>query len=152
MFDGGLVEADIGADDERISSSQTGTAGQHLATFDLIMFGANISIAAEGLVYDLIVDVNGKLFRTQVKTSSNFWHNSYHFNTRRCVGYSRNGTKVAYSKKDIDAFALVCLPKKTVLFFPVERFIDAPTVAIRATQFTPQQSEASFFETFGVGV
>lgn len=48
---------------------QIGAAGVHLVCADLLTQGCRVSIAAEGLPYDIIADRGGKLVRVQVKAT-----------------------------------------------------------------------------------
>lgn len=47
----------------------TGSIGEHLVAVDLIKRGYRVSFASAGYPYDLIADINGKLFKVQVKAS-----------------------------------------------------------------------------------
>lgn len=48
---------------------QIGKGGEHLVCFDLIKSSHNAFLADQGLPYDVILDVKGKLFKIQVKTT-----------------------------------------------------------------------------------
>lgn len=55
--------------------------------------------------YDLIVDVEGKLLRLQVKTSRPASENSIMFNCRTTTSNVKNCKSRRYSEKEVDYFA-----------------------------------------------
>lgn len=95
-----------------------GVAGEHLVCCDLICKGYNAFMTDQGLPYDLILDVDDKLLRVQVKTTRTHTelpqrqtrYPSYLFHVRRCG----KGGKTSYNDVDVDLFALVCLETKQV--------------------------------------
>jgi len=95
-----------------------GVAGEHLVCFDLITKGFTAFMTEQGLPYDLIADINGKLTKIQVKTTRTHGatpqrkahYPSYTFNIRKC-GKDRRSF---YSSDDVDLFALVCVETKQV--------------------------------------
>lgn len=114
-----------------------GVAGEHLACFDLIAKGFTAFMTEQGLPYDLIADINGKLTKIQVKTTRT--HNAvkqrknhypaYTFNIRKCG----KGGRSCYSYTDVDLFALVCIGTKQVGYVPVH---DMPsTLSVRVDDF-----------------
>ena len=95
-----------------------GVAGEHLVCFDLITKGFTAFMTEQGLPYDLIADINGKLTKIQVKTTRTHsatlqrknHYPSYTFNIRKCG----KGGRSSYSSEDVDLFALVCVDTKQV--------------------------------------
>lgn len=76
-----------------------------VATY-LINLGYNVSQPfSQDSKYDLIVDVNGKLLRLQVKTARQISENSITFNCRSTTSNVRNCQSRRYSENDIDYFA-----------------------------------------------
>lgn len=76
-----------------------------VATY-LLQAGYNVSQPfSQDSKYDLIVDVNGKLLRLQVKTARLASNNSITFNCRSTTTNVRNCQSRRYSKNDIDYFA-----------------------------------------------
>ena len=51
------------------SDLMIGVAGEHLVCFDLITRGFTCFMTEQGLPYDVIADINGKLVKVQVKTT-----------------------------------------------------------------------------------
>jgi len=95
-----------------------GVAGEHLVCFDLITKGFTAFMTEQGLAYDLVADINGKLTKIQVKTTRTHKNTaqrknnypSYTFNIRK----SEKGRRRKYSSNDVDIFALVCIDTKQV--------------------------------------
>ena len=95
-----------------------GVAGEHLVCFDLISKGFTAFMSEQGLPYDLIADINGKLTKIQVKTTRTHkatpqrkgHYPSYTFNIRKCG----KGGRSSYCNGDVDLFALVCVDTKQV--------------------------------------
>ena len=95
-----------------------GVAGEHLVCFDLITKGFTAFMTEQGLPYDLIADINGKLTKIQVKTTRTHsataqrknHYPSYTFNIRKCG----KGGRSFYSSDDVDLFALVCVDTRQV--------------------------------------
>jgi PD-(D/E)XK endonuclease len=95
-------------------------AGEFLAAFELTARGFDVSIAAEGLPYDLVAQIADRLLRVQVKTAMQpVWDERYVFHTQ--LG-SHKGPKRsrAYHGEDVDLFALVALNLKRIAFITRE--------------------------------
>lgn len=99
---------------------QIGKAGEYLVCFDLSAQGHTAYLSDQGLNYDVVVDIGGRLLKIQVKTASQYRRHGqrknqgevYIFNCRRCG----KGGRRAYSKKDFDLIALVSLREKIVAY------------------------------------
>ena len=91
---------------------RTGKAGEFLTAFELTARGLNVSVAAEGLPYDLLTEIGARVLRVQVKTSSRPISDGWYvFDT------TTGGTDArAYTIEDIDVFALVALDRRQVAF------------------------------------
>src|SRR5882724_7975722 len=71
---------------------------------------------AEKQAYDHIIDNRCNLLRIQVKSTTTLYSkNRYHVNMGR-----GEHTKIAYTKNDIDFFAIYLLPEDAWYIFPVE--------------------------------
>jgi hypothetical protein len=100
---------------------QIGKAGEYLVCSDLLSQGYNSFLADQGLNYDVVVDVGGRLLKIQVKTASQYRNHGqrknqgevYQFNCRRCG----KGGRKAYGKKDFHLISLVSLKEKIVAYF-----------------------------------
>ena len=103
---------------------EVGKAGEHLVCADLIMKGYKAYLTDQGLSYDVIVDINNKLYRIQVKTTlhSSFIpqrkqnYKSYKFNCRRCG----KGGRKEYSNEDVDIVAFVCIEDNLIGYLKIE--------------------------------
>lgn len=103
--------------------TQIGQAGVYFVLYDLTLQGYDAFLAAEGMPYDVVVDVGGKLRRIQVKTtirliSPNKSQNIYRFGTRKAKG-ARRRTDV----NDIDYFACVALDVVKIGYVPIKQMI-----------------------------
>lgn len=120
-----------------VDDMQIGKAGEYLVCADLILRGYIAYPSEQGLPYDVVLDIGGKLTKIQVKTTRGYKikHqrvnniNTYSFNIKRCG----KGNKLNYKEKDVDVFALVALDSKQIgymknedakqtMFFRVEDF------------------------------
>lgn len=103
---------------------QIGVAGEHLVCADLIIKGYNAYLSDQGLPYDVVADIDGQLYKIQVKTTSKYravpqrknYTPAYLFWIKRC---GKGGKKV-YKEKDYDFMALVALDKKIVGYLPFD--------------------------------
>lgn len=101
---------------------QTGVAGEHLVCADIIIKGYNAYLSDQGLPYDIVADIKGRLYKIQVKTTSKY----------RAVPQRKNhtpaylfwikrrgkGGKNTYKERDYDFMALVALDKKIIGYLP----------------------------------
>ncbi len=111
-----------------LSDLHTDRAGEHLVAADILMRGYDCFLAAQGMPYDMIVDVGGQLLKVQVNTTSNVRKRpqreshipTYLFWINRCG----KGGKSTYTSTDVDLFALVALDEKIVGYLTTD---DMPT-------------------------
>ena len=114
-----------------------GVAGEHLVCFDLITKGFTAFMSEQGLPYDLIAEINGKLTKIQVKTTRTHraapqrknHYPSYTFDIRRCG----KGGRSSYSSDDVDLFALVCIDTKQVGYVVADSM--PSTLSVRVDAF-----------------
>jgi len=109
-----------------------GRAGQYLVLADLLLKGVQAFPTDEGVGYDVVADVNGKLIRLQVKTTQKMRilkqaaNPIYFFHIKRC------GKRIRYYKfGDFDGFALVGLDKKLVFYLPFDENVKSNSICIR---------------------
>lgn len=101
-----------------LSEMQLGKAGEYLVCADLITKGFVAFPSEQGLGYDVVLDINGKLLRVQVKTTErprivpqrDKPIPCYMFNIKRMGKF--NGGRV--DERAVDLFALVALDSKTI--------------------------------------
>jgi hypothetical protein len=102
---------------------EIGKAGEHLALFEIICQGYKAFLSDQGMIYDIVVDVNGRLLRGQVKSTIRKKDYS------KSKGVCRFGTRRAKKASrlamcdECDFYAFVCLESKQVGFLPTSRMI-----------------------------
>ena len=115
---------------------EIGKAAEHLVCTDLLLAGYRAFLADQGLPYDVIADVDGKLLRIQVKSVIKARNvNSQGRNKRICYSFcvrrrGKDGVK-RLSDTDCDIVALVSLDIRTVAYLPIKYV--AQTVYLRST-------------------
>lgn len=99
-----------------LSDLHAGRAGEYLVAADLLRNGFDCFHAAQGMPYDLVADVRGRLIRIQVKSTRTpevlpgKGRLAYRFWVSRC---GRGGVN-RYTEDDVDVFALVALDRGSV--------------------------------------
>ena len=121
------MEMNIQTDSNKkdIADLQVGKAGEHLVCADLIVKGYVAFLSEQGLGYDVIVDIDGRLLRIQVKSAmthrplpQRMKHTpSYLFYIKRTGKYGRK----TYRESDIDIFALVALDINKIAYISVKK-------------------------------
>jgi len=114
-----------------------GVAGEHLVCFDLITKGFTAFMTEQGLPYDIIADINGRLTKIQVKTTRDHrpiaqrknHYPAYTFNIRKCG----KGGRSSYHENDVDIFALVCVETKQVGYVNAKGM--PSTISVRVDSF-----------------
>ncbi len=113
---------------------ELGRAAEHLVCADLLLSGWSTYPTAQGLPYDLAVDVGDRIVRVQVK-SSYFAKNpqptsranpAYFYQIRRA---GRGGARV-YGGNEFDIYALVALDRRLIGYFAVAE-LPSQSVVIR---------------------
>lgn len=101
---------------------QIGKAGEYFVCADLISNGYIAFPSEQGLPYDVILDIDSKLYKVQVKTTQ-FARTvpqrkspipAYIFNIKRCG----KGNKRIAKPNDVDIYALVSLEDKIIGYLP----------------------------------
>lgn len=100
---------------------ELGRCGEYYAVFSLIKQGFAAFLSDQGLSYDVVVDVEGRLLRGQVKATrsrSDYGKSKdvYRFSTRSGKGSNRKA-----SVEDCDFYALVCVEDEKVAFFSTKK-------------------------------
>ena len=119
---------------------QIGKAGEHLVCVDLILQGYNAFLADQGLPYDVLIDIEGKIKKIAVKSTLKLRsyethilkrkgkaENIYRFGTRR-----GKGGKIRAGEKDVDYYAFVALDIRKIAYIPIKDMI-AKTGTIKQT-------------------
>lgn len=113
---------------------QIGKAGEYIVCADLIMKGLIAYPSEQGLPYDVVIDVDGKLLKCQVKTTEkpreiqqrNKKTFAYIFNIKR---HGKNGIR-KYTKNEVDIFALVELENRTSIYITNDKMPDTINIRI----------------------
>lgn len=107
-----------------LSDLAAGKAGEYLVCADLILRGHTAFLSEQGLPFDVIADVQGRLLRIQVKTTRGLRkvpqrenrHEGYLYHVKRCG----KGGKSTYSGTDVDVFAFVALDSREIGYLPAD--------------------------------
>lgn len=114
-----------GPDHVSFRALEMGKAAEHIVCADLLISGHQAFLSDQGLPYDVLVDIGGRILRIQVKgtsvsrnaqTSTKAPNDVYQFYVRR---RGRNGLGERLSSEHCDIVALVALDIRVVAYFPV---------------------------------
>ena len=100
---------------------ELGRAAEHLVCADLLLGGWHAFHTAQGMAYDLAVDVSGRVIRVQVKSTLHPRHPqpsmranpAYFFSVRR----AGRGAARVYRHDEFDVYALVALDRRLIGYF-----------------------------------
>jgi hypothetical protein len=103
-----------------LSELEVGKAAEHLVVADLILLGRRAYLSDQGLPYDVVVDIDGRLIRLQVKATRKpkpipqraVREAAYMFHTRR----GGKGGQRRYSAIHFDMLALVALDIRQIAY------------------------------------
>lgn len=110
-----------------------GRAGEYLVLADLLLNGVQAFDTGQAAGYDLVAEVDNKLVKIQVKTTSKkrilrqSANPIYFFHIKRT---GKNGNKF-YSVGDFDLFALVALDIRKIFYLPFDDTIKQNSICIR---------------------
>jgi|TARA_R110000751_G_scaffold17054_1_gene53180 hypothetical protein len=101
-------------------AERVGSSGEYLTASVLALYSDTVIIIPGSAQADIAFDVNGRLYKCQVKTRTEMWKRKkeYHrwsFDLRRGA---RTKDERRYSSQEIDIFACVALPLNKVFFLP----------------------------------
>lgn len=126
-----------------LTTQQKGITTEIYVAAYLLSLGYNVSQPfCQDSKYDLIVDVNGKMLRLQVKTSRETGNNSIEFNCRSTTTNSKSNKSRRYSSNEVDYFATYWNNKAYLI--PIE---ECSTVK-RLHLSEPKQSTWSYIEDY----
>lgn len=128
---------------EAVKKSQEltiGRAGEYLVLADVLLHGYQAFETGQGVSYDMIIQHEEHLIRTQVKTTQAIktWGSSiyqkttpsYHFHIRR----AGKGRKRIYNKNEFDLFAFVLLDANKIAYLPIGSINGVGSVTLRDRQ------------------
>lgn len=102
---------------KEISELHCGRIGEHLVAADILIQGYDCFHAAQGMPYDLVADIGGRLIKVQVKTTLRARNipqrktptPAYCFRIRHGKGAWHN-----YAPGEVDLFAMVCIEDRLI--------------------------------------
>lgn len=122
-----------------------GKAGEYFVCYDLSSKGITAYPSDQGLGYDVVADIDGKLIKIQVKTTTKERATdrkdalpSYIYHTKRC---GKGGLKT-YKKNECDLVAFVSLPEKEVAYLPIGDLLQ--TTCFRVSKYRGRYSDEIF--------
>jgi hypothetical protein len=113
------------------SSPYSGHAAEHLVCADIIKQGYIAFLTAAGMPYDVLAEINGKLVRVQVKsTSSTRMEPGYN---NACYRFKMNDAKSA----SFDILALVCPDDNVIAYAASHEWGDCAAIKLmpQGTEF-----------------
>ncbi len=120
---------------------ELGKAAEHLVCADLILSGYRAYLSDQGLPYDIVIDLHGRLIRVQVKSTMASKNVNARGKNRR-IAYSfgvrrrgKNGNQ-NLNDSDCDIVALVAIDIRTVAYMPIS--IVGQTVQIAPPGVLPE--------------
>lgn len=112
LFDVGRPEECSNGRDHR---GRLGKSGEYFVAFEFTVRGFDVTIAAEGLPYDLLVDIENRIVRVQVRTTGRARDGRYMFSLLRC-SHKGEGKSRHHTPDGIDLFAFVAADIRKVVF------------------------------------
>ena len=115
-------------------SLMLGTAGEHFVCYDCFMKGYTATIVNGQVAFDVVLSVDGYVYKIQVKTST----------YSRCKGtsylyalkYTKNmEIKGGYRRRDVDIFAFVSPKLKKVAYIPYDKITTNWKVTIQTSDY-----------------
>lgn len=119
-----------------MNSLHKGQIAECLVTAKFCELGLNVSVAPSGCRYDLVVEIDSKLYRVQVKSSAKKARGGYVFwgaKNRR------------YEKGEFDLLACVALDLKMIAFVPPHFLENATQLFIRPPESGKSQGRKRNF-------
>lgn len=100
------------------SEALQGLAAEHLVCADLCRQGYLSYMAPAGSRYDLVVDVNSRLLRVQVKSTSHPRLKNETYKPAYIFRLNSKGNQRAINKHEVDVVALVAMDISTIAYLP----------------------------------
>tara|TARA_R100000808_G_C2144999_1_gene152765 strand:- start:1019 stop:1429 length:411 start_codon:yes stop_codon:yes gene_type:complete len=117
------------------TSIEIGSAGEHLAMFEIYLAGYNAHLTSDQCKYDIIIDTSSNLIRTQVKTTVKPTDTkelqSFTYQIKRKIG----NKAISYALEEFELYAFSCLPLRRVAFMPHKDVLNSHKVTIRLEEY-----------------
>lgn len=123
-----------------VTDLELGKAAEYLVVADLILQGYRAYLTDQGLPYDVVLDLDGRLLRIQVKATREMRSvpqratkiPGYLFHPRR----SGKAGRRRYGRAEFDLVAFVALDTRTIAYMPIEDGIKQ-TIILRPSGYQP---------------
>lgn len=129
-----------------------GRAGEHLVCADILARGYECFIAEGRLPYDVVADIDGRMVRIQVKTTSGVKacpqrtnHTPVYMWNARKFG---KGQRHSYAPKDTDLVAYVALDRGVIAYKTSERIAQSTVLRLREYEDQYYTKTGSFVDEF----
>lgn len=156
------VSGSLGSQKNR--AIEIGTAGEHVVCADLLLSGWRAFQSAQGLPYDVVVEVNGKLLRVAVKSTARPRPRPAREGSRVCYQFSATRNRRLHTGKTdarriteehADLVAFVALDTRAVAYLPIAScpgsfHVDAPGHTAGTNKFGPKGIKRKRFEQFSL--
>lgn len=134
------------------SANRIGRAGEHVVCTELLMAGYECFLAEGKAPYDIIADVDRRLVRIQVKTTSGVKlcvqrvneTPVYAFSARRVGKMQRKG----YEEGQADLVAYVALDRRIVAYMPAFHIAQSSTFRLREYEDVYYTKTGMFIDDF----
>jgi len=113
-----------------VNSNQQGVAAEHLVIAQLNQQGFSAFLAGCGLRYDVVVDINGRLLRVQVKSTLKQIYEHGHKHPTYKFNLAKGERSKPISADEVDVVALVACDSGDIAYLPAKR-CSAATIKIR---------------------
>lgn len=129
-----------------------GKAGEHLVCADFLTHGYEAFLVEGRLPYDVVADINGRVIRVQVKTTSGIkacpqrknYTPVYMWNARKFG----KGSRHSYKRRDADLIAYVALDRRVIAYRTSERIAQSTVLRIEEYRDEYQNKTGAFVEEF----
>lgn len=118
-----------------MNTSQLGNIGESRVLSEFVKLGVQCYLPyGDGSICDLIIDVNNRLYKIQIKTTEKLNKSgAMEWKITRQDGY--HGSRVTYSLNDIDFFCLYCLETDNVCMIEFSNDFHTNTISIRPNDY-----------------
>ena len=104
-----------------MTTKEQGIIGQAKVLSEFESLGVNVSIPfGDNLPYDLIIDVKGKLYKVQVKTSSQTKDGKTDFGIKKNRINTKESYISYYNQNEVDYYALYAILRDKIFLVPFE--------------------------------
>lgn len=112
-----------------INTREEGALGEARVVYEFQKYGVNVSKPfSDNAPYDLVVDVNDRLYKIQIKTSAFVKNNATVFRLSK-TRYNRTSSRITkYTSDEVDYYALYSIVRDKVYIVAYDRAPDTSVV------------------------